>query len=578
MIRCFSVLVLFLIWIVSGPGLAIGQQGQDDEGSLLPEIDPQDIEIRSQYQAQFPGLRRQPILGFNPRPRVYQVDPDRMPYLESYEEVLAQLPVEEISRPDPPEYNAPLYPHPHHVYGRLGVGSYFSPETELYANTEIGEGHWLTGSLDYQSGDGHLQNSASSYRFANFETGYRGKLGSSTLMGLTLGVNSDFNRMPELSSSTVEMMDGSTRKEYMGFNLGARLKQFKNTIESWDFGISGMAQTIEVDAGNVPELTADTKEWGVAVDANKSWAGEQLHEIFGAVTDLQAGGYQLSESNENEFWHIVGAGGQYERLFDYRTKVDASLLVYHVADAVDNTSFYVAPDINMEYYLMDEVTFSASVSGKPEHPYHISYHRENRFLSPDNLLRHSYHLKGSADITAELFPGNKLSGGISYQNSKNYPYYTRRDLSEVLEGEENGYYQINYDHASVFKIFGGYSSDIIPDRFWVNVNAWWKNPRLTNEDIKVPFEESLGMQGAITIRPVQRVLFEAWGDFIGTRSAPEISDLDPFFHIGTRVEVRISEKVGIYGKILNLLNQDYEIWDGYTERPFQVYGGVTLIL
>ncbi|MEX2368037.1 MAG: hypothetical protein WD510_00905 [Balneolaceae bacterium] len=552
------------------------QQVQDTEGSLLPDINPQDIEIRSQYQARFPGLRRQPILGFNPRPRVYQVDPNRAPYLESYEEIIAQLPVGEISRPAPPEYLSPLFPDPKHGYGHLGAGSYLTPESGIYANTEIGENHWLTGNLDYRSSAGHRDEPATSFRFLNLETGYRGKLDPSTVLGMTLSANSDFNRMLELSPSVIDRMDGTARKEYRGLNLDTRITRFKNKIESWNVGIGGMYQAMDLDAGNVTPLTSDIEEWGITLDANKNWIGERLHEQYGFQTDVQTGGYQSSGLSDSQFWHMAGAGGRYEQLFDYKTKVDASLMVYHVSDAVDQT-FYVSPDLNVEFYLMDEVTFTGSVSGKPEHPRHISYHRENRFLTPDNLLRHSYHLKGSAGISVEFYPGNKLSGGISYQDSKNYPYYSRRDLSSVFSGGDSGYYQIQYGRASVFKIHGGYSADLIPGQLWVNLNAWWQDPKLTEEDIKVPFEENLGLHGAVTVRPVQQVLFEAWGDFTGTRTAPGISDMNPFIHIGSRVEVRVSEKVGIYGKILNLLNQSYEIWEGYPERPFQVYGGVSLI-
>ncbi|MEX0995310.1 MAG: hypothetical protein WD599_07240 [Balneolaceae bacterium] len=498
---------IMMVWFLSGSGMAIGQEIQDMEGSLLPDINPQDIEIRSQYQARFPGLRRQPILGFNPRPRVYQVDPNRTPYLESYEEVLAQLPVGEISRPDPPEYHSPLYPYPNHGYGRLGFGSFITPESEFHVNKEIGEDQWLRGNLDYRSSDGHLQDHPSSFRFMNLEAGYRGKLNPSSLLGISLEANSDFNRMLELSPAAYDLMDGVARKEYRGLNLDTRFKQYKNTIESWDFGLSGMIQDMEMISGNEEALLSDAGEWGIAADVNKSWTGERLHEIYGVKTDLQSGGYQRSEVNENEFWHLAGAGGWYERLFDYRTKLNASLMVYHVADAVENTSVYLAPDIDVEYYLMDEVTLSASVTGKPEHPNHMSYHRENRFLSPDNLLIHSYHLKGSAEISAEFLPGNKVNGGVSYQNSKNYPYYTRQDLSEDLEGEEVGFYLINFEDASVFKIFGGYSADFIPDRFWLNINAWWKSPRLLNQNSKIPFEENLGMQAAITVRPVKQLLF-----------------------------------------------------------------------
>src|SRR5690625_5658855 len=117
-------LILSLLLLMSGGWLlsenVLAQQTQDSQGSLLPEIDPQDIEIRSQYSARFPGLRRQPILGFRPGSRVFQTDPDRIPFLEDLEEIAAQLPVGELSRPDAPQHRFYPYSQPQNLYASLG--------------------------------------------------------------------------------------------------------------------------------------------------------------------------------------------------------------------------------------------------------------------------------------------------------------------------------------------------------------------------------------------------------------------------------------------------------------------------
>ena len=70
---------VFVSLMVFFPALLIGQE-TPTPGSLLPDIDPQDIEIRGEFSARFPGIMRQPILGFSPRPRVFQIDPNRMPF------------------------------------------------------------------------------------------------------------------------------------------------------------------------------------------------------------------------------------------------------------------------------------------------------------------------------------------------------------------------------------------------------------------------------------------------------------------------------------------------------------------
>ena len=81
--------LLFSLFIFLCPYFALAQTASDN--SLLPEINPQDIEIRSEFKARFPGLRRQPILGFNPKPRVFQIQADRMPFMESREDAVANI-------------------------------------------------------------------------------------------------------------------------------------------------------------------------------------------------------------------------------------------------------------------------------------------------------------------------------------------------------------------------------------------------------------------------------------------------------------------------------------------------------
>lgn len=558
-------------------GTAFAQEAQDD-GSLLPDIDPQDIEIRSQYRADFPGLRRQPILGFNPRPRVYQVDPNRRPFIEDYGDAVAMLPVGEVSRPDAPDYLPPLYPDPHTLFSRLGIGSFVSAESDIYASHEVAPGHWLNGGFNFDSSNGHLDDQESSFRFMDLTTGYRGKLNPSTVLGVNLGVNSNMNRMIEAEEPVATVMGSTARRELTGVNFGSRLQTFANTIEYWDIGLSGSYYSVNLDAMDFEQLSSEVAEWSVGGDISRTWAGSMLHETYGLGLDVLTGGYETSDSGSNSSWYMAGANGRYDRLFDYKTELDASLGAYVVGDAVNDQTFYIAPQINVEHFFMETITLFASASGRPEHPDQGSYHLENPFLSPENELQHSYHMKGSAGLAIEFFPGNILRGEASYQRSNNYSYYTReREELGFGLGSPLLYYQLNYMDATIFKLTAGFSMDIITDVIWVNSDVFWQKPELSTGD-RIPFVENFGFHGALTLRPVSRLLLEAWGDFVGSRSNPDGQDLDPFLLIGTRVEVGINDRIGVYGKIQNLLNQEYEIWDGYRERPLQIHAGITFTL
>ncbi len=573
-------LIIFFLLLTGGlvyTDSLSGQQTQESDGSLLPDIDPQDIEIRSQYRARFPGLRRQPILGFTPGSRVFQVDPDRSPFLEDYEEIAAQLPVSEISRPEAPEYRAFPYATPRLGYGRFGVGNYLTPEAELYINKEVEENQWLSGSMRHTSGEDHLDQ-YSSFRYFDVESSYRGKVGERSVLGATIGLNSDFNYLPSLYNETSEFNPNPGRKSYSSFTAGTRVKRYQNTIEHLDIGLNTQFSSVNLDEENLG-FSSDLTDWEVQLDGGYTWAGNRIYELFGLQADVQAGGYELTDEEVNENWSIAGASGMYQRLINYRTKLNISLGLYHVSDAQGSSIFYLAPDFRAEHNFSDRIALTANLTGKPGHSGHFDYHLENRFLLPENQLRHEYNLKAGAEFTLELLPNNKIRAGASFQNIKNYPYYIREDYEFGFPVNETvaGHYVLDHDNVTISRMYAGIDVDLIRDRLWFDVEGYIQRPRLSSEE-RVPFEEDYGLKGAVSIRPVDRILFEGWGNFTGGRITSNNEDLDPYLHLGTKLELRISERVGVYGKILNLLNQDYEIWQGFEERPFQIFGGITLIL
>ncbi|MEX1062492.1 MAG: hypothetical protein WEC12_02715, partial [Balneolaceae bacterium] len=472
-----KLIIIFTVLIAGSMLHAETLSGQDAEGSLLPEIDPQDIEIRSQYRARFPGLRRQPILGFSPGSRVYQVDPERSPFLEDRADIAAQLPVGELSRPEAPEYRAFPYADSRSGYGRFGAGNFVTPEAELYLNREIAPDQWLSGSVNHTSSAGHLDQN-SSFRYLDAESRYRGKIGDRTVLGVSAGAQSDFNYLPLLEIGTPGAEVDPGRKSYTAVNAATRLQRYQNSIEHLDIGLSTYYNTIGLDE-EFFGLTSDLSEWGVASDAGYTWAGERIDETYRLGTEIQAGGYELNGGG-NESWHQAGLRGAYQRLFNYQTKLSASLGMYHIGDAADNTSLYVSPDITVEHYPSDYLTISANIRGKPEQLPHLDYHSENRFLLPDNRLMHAYNLKATAEVIIEPIAGNKIRTGISYQNSNNYPVFMRRDPVTGI-GSAEGHYSLGYEDVTIQQVFAGMSVDLIRERIWFDVEGYFQAPRISDD-------------------------------------------------------------------------------------------------
>lgn len=119
---CAILLVLFAISLTGTPALAQQPTERDPE---LPEIAPQEIEIRGQFEVGFPSLQRQPLRGFARPSTVPVLPPDRLPYTEPYKQERSQLP---DPRPAPPTTGTQLStsPPPANGYVEAGAGRFLS--------------------------------------------------------------------------------------------------------------------------------------------------------------------------------------------------------------------------------------------------------------------------------------------------------------------------------------------------------------------------------------------------------------------------------------------------------------------
>lgn len=563
---------VFLTLVLTGLSLqsVAQQQGEGGETSLLPEINPQDIEIRSQFQARFPGLNRQPILGFDPKPRVYQIDPNRRPFMETQEQVVANLPISNLSRPAPPGYTGNNYAEEINAYGRLGAGSFASPEARFWGVHRINAKSYIGGDLDYSSSSGHLEERESSFRFLNANLDFATKVTPKTQLHLDGGIQSDFNHLPDFPSGAG--IPGNGRKDYTGFRLGADVQKFKNTIEGWNAQINFNYFDVVADAGNLSGAMDESIYNG---SFSKRWAGTNLNETFTLKTGATGGVYTAGEATEEQ-WYTLQAGAEYQRLFNYTTQIVADASIYYGADQFGDT-VYFGPLVKVEHLVGDKFKLTGKAEGKPFLGTIQKHHEANRFLSAENTLRHSYHLDFSAGAEFEYFSGSKLHAEAGFLYAQNYAYYTRSPLTEGDAILGYGLYDINYMDAQNLRFATGVTHQLLPERFWLSGQVYVQDPALHSGD-RIPFHETWGINSSMTLRPFNRLTIEAWADYTGSRESGFGEDLDAFLLVGGRTEVEFTDRLGAYIKMVNLLSQDYEVWQGYTERPLQIYGGITVKL
>ena len=194
------------------------------------------------------------------------------------------------------------------------------------------------------------------------------------------------------------------------------------------------------------------------------------------------------------------------------------------------------------------------------------------------LLDHSYRFDVTGEAAIKYYRGSKIHGGVTYSNTQDYRYFVPG--SEVtLPGQaalDANSYRVAYRNATNFKLFAGITHQLLPERFWVSGQAYIQNPELNNGD-KIPFEENWGVNASLSFKPVDPVTIKGWANFTGERETGiDDGTLDEFLLIGGQLDIEIVENFGAYLKLVNITDQSYQVWQGYPERPFQVYGGLTL--
>ena len=538
------------------------QDRKDNDDSMLPEIDPQDIEIRSQFKARFPGLRRQPILGFEPASRIYKVDPNRLPYMENRDDAVANLPISEMSRPAPPGFASMQYSPDINAFARAGLGSYTSPEVNFWGVTRPNDKSYIGGDLDFSSSNGHFENQQSSFRFLNANGEFATKLDKQTRLALDLGLQNSFNHMYSLGSS-LEVPD-SPRKEYGGFNLGGEVERLKNGAAGWKLQAGARFYQVELMAG---PLAGKTEEGIYNGSFSKVWALGNPNETITAKLGGRFGDY--SNSTNADQWSTGRAGVVYQRLFNYETHITVDASMYYGSNAFEEKAYF-GPTVKVEQPIFEGAVLTAKVGAKPYVKSAEDLHGTNRFLDVQNSYLHTYRKYGSASLKLNYSEVGSLTGGFQYEDMDNRPIFVR-------EAGGDSYYNVSYRDATNIKLFAGATHQFVPEKFWLHGQAYAQNPTL-KDDGRVPFTEKLGFNAGFGLRLVKWATIQGWADYVGERETADGEALQDYVLLGGQLDVEISDNIGVYAKAVNLLDQQYQKWDGYIERPLQVYGGITLKL
>ena len=545
---------------------------QNTQNTLLPEINPQDIEIRSEFKANFPGLRRQPILGFNPTPRVFQIDPNRMPFLESREAAVAGIEVTQLDRPKMPEqlrWETPIRPH---VQTSLGMGWFVSPEARAQYIHSLGNGQ-VELATEYRSSNGHLDD-ASGYRVWGSELAYRLKPSENRSLGVTLSVDSDFNRMFRLSDGVQDLEQGVVGKAYTGIQLDAEYQLRPSTFQSWNYrlGLGGFSTNMD---GQLAVFQDDATEQFISFTAEHRRPGQRVREHWKAIIDIDFRQHDTPLVAQQSY--RIAASTGYARLFNYTWALDANLGLSLANDDTES-AVYVTPDIQLAYNHNDLLGGMARVFGRVDQPYLSEWHQLNRFLFPSVSLRNSYVFGIQIEAYWNVNEQTRVYSGLLFNRWNRYGMMGPRlwesgEVGNTTGTDQSLFYILNYAEANRFTFYAGARASVLSDKLIGDIQANFSTPKLsTGADI--PFEESFTTEASLVFKPSAKFRTSLSALAIGPRTNQQAEELKGFLLLNARAEYSMNDRFGVYMTLNNLLSQSYEWWQGYQEPPLHFFGGL----
>jgi hypothetical protein len=413
-----------------------------------------------------------------------------------------------------------------------------------------------------------LDEQPSSFRFLTGNAEFGTKLDEKTKLQLYGGGQSDFNHPAEFSAG---VLNETVNIEHQGFHAGAELSRFKNDIAGWqlqgnvrNFSTHFESQTFP---GTIDELT-------YSGSFSNRWALGNPGETFTLKAGGRGGNYE-PENLESQIWSTLQGGIVYERLFNYNTQLHAEADVFYTTN-IQEDNVYPGGLLEINHWFGDRLKVTGKVQGKPQLKTVEQLHEHNRFLGVENDLVHTYSIDVTGEAEIKYYRGSKLHGGVTYTNAQNYAFFLP-ETQRVPIGERLDTYTVNYQNATNFKLFAGITHQLLPERFWISGQAYLQNPELDGGD-DIPFEENFGVNASMSLRPINRITIEGWADYVGERSTNITNDntVGDFFLVGGQLDVEVTNNFGAYLKLVNILGQEYEVFEGYEERPFQVYGGLTI--
>ncbi len=572
-----AILGVFLVAVCTGTVSA--QQDTTGTGQALPDIAPQEVEIRGTMDISFPSLERQPLVGFNPPPSTYEIPDERQPYIEEYKQRAANLPSSSLQRPEPPEATGRFGTVQQGML-KTGAGRYFQRTIYGTLTAAVQPGLSVDAEVDYGGSQGHTPEDdadlSSSY------DSFDGRLGL-TSQGTNLQIYGELDGFYDAyvlygaRSQGFDPAAGPLRIEPNRNGAGAALSTGLQTsgIHSSYLEVSYGASRYETGTE-----TADSTETLFVDREKRASVDALLNKTFGDFRLSTGGNFNVAGLDDNSvfdsdyFSYDAGLTGVWESGGAVDLELGARILGYTADSDVGGELQYISPVARLTFRVSNQLQLYARNTPSVSMPGLTGLYEENPYLGRISSFRPTIAAV-DAEGGARIYRGSMqfaVWGGV-----REYPSYQYFQVENTaVAGFTRGFFDVGYDEARIIHA-GGRASLQLPDGVQASLELKFRQARLTDNNIVIPYVSPATSNLSFAYPFAGRKgLLEVTGNIYGSRYVDLANDerVGAYVDFDAGASYDFTDSFGIYARIENMSVGALEEWKEYPQPSFVAQGGL----
>lgn len=553
--------------------LLLPMPSQAQDTPALPAIAPREFEIRGELVVQFPALERQPLTGFNPPPRVYEIPDNRRPFIGSYRLDAASLPPSPLRPPESPPAALTIGGSPNGTRIEGSVGSLFTRALRFDLYRPYGNSFLYT-RVAYDGSDGHTiaPDTTAPYESVAVRIGWEAAVEQFNA-GFEATGSFDAYRLYGAAPSANTPADGNPWRNGTSGGVSGWLRSGVQTPLGYELALDYVATrstTFALAGETGPSFQRSDKRLA---------AQTELITALGHGRIEFTGNVKLGIQDENA---LVGKDdltydtGALLR-FTAQPQLDLALGARAIGISTsekngDRWANFIGPDVRIGlrfsnhlkvYFQNVPLARSAGMTELLE---------ENPYLVDEPRMQGELALlNAQAGFTLNTDPV-RLEGRVGYVDYRSYRFFE----PDAPAGYDAGFFRTTYEPAQLFEA-GGSLTLLLGRAIHTTARLAFRDGKLTRNDEDIPYLAPFTAGLALSALFNQgKGLLQIEGTSEGARPTDRTATrkLDPYVRLDLSTSYDVTERLALYIRLRNVLNVSYARWEGYPAPPLVALGGL----